>query len=285
MYKKENFQFQTLILILKSIIQYLKFILGGFSLKDKMLSYYLLSAISDPYAPHSKRLKKRISKHGPVLNLRHSFFNYLQLSFNLLDQFQMAICQEFYLLRIYDLSKIKFTPNRIIDCGAYQGYFSYISSMTFPKSEIYSIEANPNSCRVIKETIINNQKRLSNIVVVNGAITKDTCSNTPLKLVGSNSLKIEKNNNEADIYVDSIDLEKYIHVENLIIKMDIEGSEIELFPQLVSVLPNTCAIFLETHHGLESLDPIKKEFLKFGFSFEVLRARGLYIDIFAYREK
>ena len=73
--------------------------------------------------------------------------------------------------------------------------------------------------------------------------------------------------------------------EKTILKMDIEGGELDFFPGIIPSLPDTCAVFLETHDGWNSLPAIRKEFEISGFEFTVIRERTLYIDAFAQRVK
>lgn len=70
----------------------------------------------------------------------------------------------------------------------------------------------------------------------------------------------------------------------MLLKVDIEGAELDFFPSIINKLPSNCAIFLETHDGWNSLAAIKKKFIEEGFYFEVIRERSQFIDSFAQRK-
>jgi hypothetical protein len=84
--------------------------------------------------------------------------------------------------------------------------------------------------------------------------------------------------------IETIDLYKIIENKNeLILKIDIEGAELEYFPKIIEALPSKCAVYLETHDDWNSLVEIKKVFLSNNFSFFIIRERGQFIDSFAQR--
>jgi FkbM family methyltransferase len=262
----------------------LYFSFGGKTIKDKILSYYLRAAMDNPFERRPNFVIKRIRNHGPIITLCHKYFTNFNLQYNLLDNFEMAICQEFFLQNVYDLNKLNFLPEIIVDCGAYRGYFSFLASVYFPKASINAIEAHPENFKKIKTAIEFNN--ITNINLKHGAICRSGNSFIDLFFEGSSGSMEDSFGHEREVVkVRSIDLEQFINQENLLLKVDIEGAELDFFPSIINKLPSTCAVFLETHDGWNSLAAIKDKFIEEGFSFEVIRERETFIDSFAQRKR
>ena len=104
-----------------------------------------------------------------------------------------------------------------------------------------------------------------------------------LELEGSNSRINNKEVSSTFFEVDCYDITGLITDKPLLLKMDIEGGELEFFPDVITRLPKKYGVFLETHTAWEDLSLIKKTFLSNGFSFEVMSESGLFIDSFAQR--
>jgi FkbM family methyltransferase len=219
---------------------------------------------------------------GSTLQIQHKFFNNANVGFNLSDSFEMVIAKEFFKDNIYNLNKLSFKPSIIFDFGAHVGFFSLLIARKFPGTTVHSFEPMDNNFNKLKLMV--EQNNLPNFHLHKSAIgVKNTetffytnglsssIDNTTVESVDKVIVKVE------NIY----DLP--ISKNSLLMKMDIEGSEVEIFPEIISKLPPTCAIFLEVHDGWPVLQGIKDEFLRHGFSFEVTTERGRYIDIFSQR--
>ncbi len=234
-------------------------------------------------SPFRNFIKSKTQEKVVSLNLK--FFGNQSLKFNLNDFFQMAICEEFIKYRIYNLDLLGFSPTNSIDCGAYRGYFSFLVDEKFPSCEKICIEPHQENYKFLTNVIKEN--KIKNIEVINKALSVNEKS-VYLELWGSN-LATNDNimNSQYKVEVPSLNLFDLLNEvekqDKLILKVDIEGSELDFFPSCIKDLPSNCAVFLETHDGWNSLKSIKETFIELGFSFEVLRDRGLYIDSFAQR--
>jgi len=269
--------------ILQIFFNYLCFSFGGQSLKDKILSLYLRSSMDNPFKTRSKFVMKLIERKGSMINLCHNYFNNLNLSYNLLDNFEMAICNEFFIQKTYNLGRLSFIPERIIDCGSYRGYFSFLALKYFPKASITAVEAHPANFEKINFFI--NSNNLHKIELLHGAISRSDNSYIDLFFEGSNGSMVNTfGYNSKFTKVKTIDLEQFVNQDNLLLKVDIEGAELDFFPSIISKLPSRCAVFLETHNGWESLQTIKEIFISEGFTFEIIRERSQFIDSFAQRK-
>ena len=93
--------------------------------------------------------------------------------------------------------------------------------------------------------------------------------------------------NKIKIPVALINLKEWIVKHNptkLLLKIDIEGEEESVIPHILPVLPNTCAIFFETH----SLIGKKKilELLQVNkYEVQLIRELGIYADYFAFKKQ
>jgi FkbM family methyltransferase len=266
----------------RKVLSALKFAFGGLDFNDKINSYYLKIALDrfDTEKPNS--LLRKVKRSGNTIEIRHKRFHYLKLKYNLLDHYQMAICKEFFFENIYDLNKLSFVPDNIIDCGGFKGYFSILANKKFPTSAITCIEPHLENFNSIKESIEKNG--LKNITLLNKAISK---TSGPIKLYfAGTSGSVSGFHNEMEFQlVETIDIETLIdRNKSLLLKVDVEGAELEFFPYLIDKLPKKCFVFLETHDGWNSLQEIKKSFIQNGFKFEVTTERDIYIDSLAYRD-
>jgi len=71
--------------------------------------------------------------------------------------------------------------------------------------------------------------------------------------------------------------------EPLLLKLDVEGEERRLVPGIAALLPKVCALFFETHHGVEGWDEVTAPLSRVGFCIRLLRRRGSFCDGFAVR--
>lgn len=255
-------------------------LLRGFPKSEKLEARLLISSMSNPYGERERFLQDFFETQvSTIVRLRHSSFNYLRLAYDLTDSYQMAIIGEFLIENVYDFSKLKFVPKNVIDCGGYKGYFTWTAMKKFKKSKFICIEPHPQNYASIKD--VATQNNLSNLELINRAISTSV---VPLNLCLSGTMADLYSNNGINVEVETISLNKLIENKaELLLKVDIEGAELEFFPDIIYALPKRCAVYLETHDSWESLDRIKKIFLENGFEFQVIRERGLYIDSFAQR--
>ena len=143
----------------------------------------------------------------------------------------------------------KFSSNSakplIIDCGANIGISVFYFKHLFPNADILAFESNYKISELLKENIITNQ--LSNVQVINKAVwinddgiemTSDLADNSSVFGVG------EKDN------VPSIRLRTVLQNEKRkidLLKIDIEGAEIEVIKDCADNLDKVCNIFIEYH--------------------------------------
>lgn len=217
------------------------------------------------------------------LTLPH--FGNVRIDFDLSDNFQMAICEEFVKHKIYNLEPLNFIPDISIDCGSYRGYFTFLINNRFSNCKKICIEPHPENNRILNKTIEENDIR--SIETFNKALSKSP-DKVVLELWGSNmGLSNDQSGHLNLVEIETMSLFKLLAeidvAKKLILKVDIEGSELDFFPDCIISLPKCCAVYLETHDGWNSLYSIQSRFEEYGFQFLIVRERDLCIDSFAIR--
>ena len=143
-------------------------------------------------------------------------------------------------------------PETIIDCGANIGLSSIFFSLKFPNARIIAIEPELSNY----ELLLKNTNSISNIVVLNAGIWNKP---TALKIENSDNSKWEIQVSEtSDLTEKSISavsiqelMNKYKFLEIDILKVDIEGSEKELFETNYETwIPSTRIMIIELHDNL-----------------------------------
>jgi FkbM family methyltransferase len=260
-----------------------EFISGISDIKDKTKAIALWLSMESPFEKRNSYVIDFAKQNGSsVILFKHLYFEYKEVELDLFDNFQMAICYEFFIDNVYDLNLINFEPELIVDCGGYKGYFSILAYNKYNSAHTICIEALPRNFKDIVATAERNN--LSKLKILNKAVSK---SEQPIELYFEGSSASTENTFTGDLNklsIETISLYELIkNHNNLLLKVDIEGSELDFFPEIISDLPVNCAVFLETHDGWNSLKTIRNRFEREGFSFQVLRERGQFIDSFAKR--
>lgn len=208
----------------------------------------------------------------------------LKLLINPLDWSQTVIFEEVLLRNGYDLDKVEFNPEMIIDCGAHIGIFSLLAKSKFPTTPVMAFEPNPQNVSYLRRQIEGNRL---DIRLFDAAVsTKTSEMNFLFHTSHSGRLDHNSNSNEGT-KVQIIDLPKVITelmLSSLLLKIDVEGEELEILPILVPKLPKQAAVFFETHSGLKGWQVVSELFHSNGFRVEQINARGDFYDGFACRQ-
>lgn len=226
----------------------------------------------------------------PYLHLYPTIFKKNKILIDTCNFSHFIIADEFISHQIYDLNPINFIPDLIYDCGAHIGMFSILANAYFPAASIYSFEPMPNNVVMLKKQLkINNISKIniipSAVSITNGeTIFFESSSSFGGSLHDSHN---PDEINKTKIPVALINLKEWIVKHNptkFLLKIDIEGEEESVIPHILPVLPNTCAIFFETH----SIDGKKKllELLKANnYEVQLIRELGIYADHFAFKKQ
>lgn len=195
--------------------------------------------------------------------------------------------EEIFVHKCYNLSEVPFTPSTVIDCGSHIGLFSLLADEAYPTAKITAFEPNSNNAKYINNQIANNQ--LHSIEVLQTAVSLQDgesffsaeCSNS-----GSIQTDLSSNPDTNGYVVKTIDIRNFIRQINpssLLLKIDIEGEELNVIPAIIPLLPEKCAMFFEVHSGETGWNKISDSLSKANFKVKRLRCSYPYIDGFACR--
>jgi FkbM family methyltransferase len=236
----------------------------------------------------------------PELVVRPSPLGGLKVALNPVDPSHIAIFDEMFFDKNYDLGLIPFIPDQIFDCGGHIGMFSLLARSQYPLAHLIIFEPNQSNMEWIRR-----QVRLNglNIEAVQAAVSvregealfQDRVSYSGHLIDESTSSVPENTDWKLDVLgepkgrysVRVIDLAAMLsqrRPERLLLKLDVEGEEIRIVPTLFDVFPRETAVFFETHHGQAGWDWVSHLFREHGFVVE--RRRSIYdyfIDGFALR--
>lgn len=130
----------------------------------------------------------------------------------------------------------------IYDCGANIGMSCIFFKKKFPDSKIIAFEPDPKVCKVLSE----NLKNYQGIEIINKAVWINN-DEIEFSAEGADAGSIYGNKNK--IKIKSIRLKDLIESENKIdmLKIDIEGAEVEILKDCKNNLNNVKNIFIEYH--------------------------------------
>lgn len=151
----------------------------------------------------------------------------------------------------YAFNYSTFLPNvkTIVDAGANIGMASVYFKNLFPDASIISIEPEGSNYEMLRK----NTEKYSNINCIKAGIWNKSC---PLKVTdkyeyGNWGFVVEEIATEAESNVKGISIPDLMHLYNLeeidILKMDIEGSELEVFQENYDWLSKVNMLIIETH--------------------------------------
>jgi FkbM family methyltransferase len=190
------------------------------------------------------------------------------------------VFNEVFVNEEYDLSFLGLNPKIIVDAGANIGLASIFFAHMYPKSRIFSVEPEESNFNMA----VKNSLFYPNITVIKKALWNNS---KELQIVDSGSEKwafqvhevagITSSTTINGLTVDELMIESKINRID-ILKIDIEGSEIELFESRYEKwLDNVSVIVIELHDRLR--DGCSKSFYNAikHYDFQILNHKGLVI--------
>lgn len=132
----------------------------------------------------------------------------------------------------------------IYDCGANVGTSCLYFKKLYPKAQIKAFEADEKIAAILQENITKNN--LDNVEVINKAVWKNN-DGISIAIEGADSASIYGNSQKTN--VPSIRLREAIAQESQIdmLKMDIEGAEVEVIKDCADELAKIQHVFIEYH--------------------------------------
>ncbi len=150
--------------------------------------------------------------------------------------------------RMYD-TKMSFVPETIIDAGANVGFSSLFFKLKYPDASLVALEIEANNVEAIKKNLAG----FKYVDIIQKALYhKKACFKIENPFNATNSFVIKEVEQNDDFTIESVTIDEIMSLKNWeyvdILKIDIEGSEKDLFTQNYRTwLPKVKIIFIETH--------------------------------------
>lgn len=181
----------------------------------------------------------------------------------------------------YDLSQVTFCPDVVLDLGANIGMFTLLSSVRWPQAAYICVEPHPVTFSFLCENLAINHVTASKLQCAVSDKVGFQFLQDPFALSQKLVEHGDHKTRTLTLLLDSlIPLTKN---SKLLIKMDIEGSEVFVLSNLKTDLPKDCFIFLELHNGNASIEWVTHWANANGFEYVQGRRSGLAIDGFLRR--
>src|ERR1035437_1203824 len=192
----------------------------------------------------------------PRVSFRPKRLAGFRLAINPTDMSQLIIDEEMFVDGAYDLSRVEFLPDIVVDCGAFEGYFTLLAQAWFPKAQYLAFEPQTANHAAFMQNL-----RL-NAVDVDVRHEAVSVYSKEMNLCGAGCgahLGADLESPATPVKVVNLcELITDLAPQRLLTKMDIEGEEEKILPSLLPVLPTKCAIFFEWHHGHERFRQVQK---------------------------
>lgn len=234
--------------------------------------------------------------NGPIDRTARRLFSYVWIRPRLLGGLRLridptrmshfTIYEEVLIDNAYDLDMLGFTPDAVIDCGAFEGYFSLLASARYGKLPIIAFEPNAENFAGLVANIGGNH-----LTIDARAAAVSTRDGVAL-FAGSGCGGRLADGGDQSVGVPLVDLRRVIaelNPERLLLKIDVEGEEQVILPAIIPGLPGTCAMFFEWHHGADLFHRIATTLEASGFTVHQRRhvvqpdTGETFIDAFAQR--
>ncbi|MFA6961810.1 MAG: FkbM family methyltransferase [Opitutaceae bacterium] len=200
-----------------------------------------------------------------------------------------VVYNEVFREKVYELDLVSFEPDLIVDCGAHIGAFTALAATRYPEQPILSFEPDSISYWFLARQPFLNQSR---VTLIRAAVGSE--SNHISFIEGGHWARASQpgEDNSACKMVEVVCLADQIRrlaPVRLLLKIDIEGAELELLPALIPSLPPSTALFFETHGGTNTWIACRDLLKKSGFKVSLLRSRpfasieNAFVDAFALR--
>jgi FkbM family methyltransferase len=192
------------------------------------------------------------------------------------------IYEEVFIEGVYDLDLVRFEPDAVLDCGAFEGYFSLLARARFPQPPIVAFEPDAANYAglVSNASDLGIETRPAAVSTIDGHAT----------FSGSGCgghLGTDLSDPHQVAVSDLTRVVAELKSERLLLKLDVEGEEARLLPALLPVLPPTCGVFFEWHHQRSEYVALTEQLGAHGFTTALIRERifdgQVFIDAFAQR--
>jgi FkbM family methyltransferase len=197
------------------------------------------------------------------------------------DITHLWVADEVLLEGVYQLEAVPFTPDVVLDLGANIGLFTLLASRQWPQAQLVCVEPHPTTFSFLCDNLDLNAV---NAVKLQCAVD----SEVGVKFLENEGAVFQTLSHHASgTPVMTLQLDSLIPSRRdlkLLIKMDIEGSEVAVLDHLSARLPENTFVFIELHRGDESLRWIQDWAGQNAFRFSAVRRRDDAIDGYLARD-
>lgn len=233
----------------------------GFSLRDK-LAICLYSAIR--FRPGAWSLLAKVLGRGDWLLRLRTPQGAARLVFNPLDPVELIVVDELLFGELYVVRK---SVDVLIDCGAFRGISTIYLQDQLGAGTVLAFEPQGENFFIL-------QRRLQDLP---GAIRCENCA------VGDEDKQVffsghgvggAVGKEGASIgQVRLADAGEIARADSLLLKMDVEGSEEMILPDILPHLPQRCVIWVETHFDEDRARELLAPYGAAGFEISMIRSR------------
>jgi FkbM family methyltransferase len=227
---------------------------------------------------------RAVRRVTPRIWLRPRMLGGLWLSVDATRLSHFVIYEEVFIDGVYDLGQVAFEPDAIVDCGAFEGYFSLLARARFPTPPIIAFE--PDAANYAG--LVTNTSAPALRIEARAAAVSTTEGEATFSGSGCGGRLGADASDARSVQVrDLRQVLSELRAERLLLKLDIEGEEARLLPLLLAGLPRRCAMFFEWHQGAKDYGAMAELLAGHGFKTSLVRERSLdglvFIDAFAQR--
>ncbi len=191
------------------------------------------------------------------------------------DITHLWVADEVLIERVYQLDVVPFTPDLVMDLGANIGLFTLLAAQRWPQAEFICVEPHPTTFSFLCDNLA-----LNGVNAMKMQCALD--SQVGVKFLENEGAVYQAlSDRRTGTSVMTIQLDSLLPAQGdlkVVLKMDIEGSEVSVLESLQRQLPEQTFIFIELHQGDESLRWIEQWAARNAFHFSEVRRRDEAID-------
>jgi FkbM family methyltransferase len=200
------------------------------------------------------------------------------------DITHLWVADEVLIERVYQLNSVPFAPDLVLDLGANIGLFTLLAAKRWPAAAFVCVEPHPITFSFLCDNLALNKVHATKLQC---ALDAEVGVRFMADDIQDNGAVFRSLSAAATATrVMALALDSIIPAQpdlKLLIKMDIEGSEVTVLERLLAPLPDQTFVFLELHRGDESLRWIHDWAARNHFEFHEARRREDAIDGFLVR--
>jgi len=198
-----------------------------------------------------------------------------RLIFDILQPWELSVVDELIFTEMYLVSE---QAEVLVDCGAFRGISAVFLADQSRAKALIAFEPQRENFEVL-------QRRLEQYLP--GAVCRHEAVGASRQLVSFSGFGVGGSVGGSDAEIMQFrlsDLPDFRGAESLLLKLDVEGAEAEILPDLLPHLPRRCRFLLETHLAEGEAEKLIQPYESAGFSSVAVRSRKhplsgiMYID-------